>query len=94
VRVAYAIGVARPIAVGVDSQGTGRLPDDVLAELVRTVFDLRPAAIIASLGLRRPIYRPLAAYGHFGRTDIDVSWEATDRVSVLQDAAARLGARV
>ena len=94
VRVAYAIGVARPIAVGVDTQGTGRLPDENLAELVRTVFDLRPGAIISGLDLRRPIYRSLAAYGHFGRTDIEVPWEAVDRVRALQDAAARFGARV
>lgn len=87
VRVAYAIGVAHPIAIGVDSQGTGVLPDEVLAELVRTVFDLRPAAIIAMLGLRRPIYRPLAAYGHFGRTDLEVPWEALDQVMALQVAA-------
>jgi len=93
VRVAYAIGVAHPIAIGVDSQGTGAIPDAALGELVRQVFDLRPAAIIAALGLRRPIYRGLAAYGHFGRTDLQVPWEATDRVAELQAAAARQGAR-
>ena len=84
VRLAYAIGVARPLDVGVDTQGTGTVPDAALAALVREAFDLRPAAIIADLDLRRPIYRALAAYGHFGRTDVDVPWEATDRVDRLR----------
>jgi len=94
VRLAYAIGVARPIAVSVDSQGTGLLPDEALSEIVRDVFDLRPASIITGLRLRRPIYRALAAYGHFGRTELDLPWEAPDRVPALAAAAERLGARV
>jgi S-adenosylmethionine synthetase len=94
VRVAYAIGVARPIALSVDSQGTGVLPDGDLSAIAREVFDLRPARIIADLRLRRPIYRPLAAYGHFGRPDLDLPWEATDRTGALQAAARARGARV
>lgn len=84
VRVAYAIGMARPVAVGVDTQGTGVVPDRQLSELVTEQFDLRPAAIIRRLDLRRPIYRPLSVYGHFGRTDLAVPWEATDRVADLR----------
>ena len=91
VRVAYAIGVARPIAVSVDAQGTGRLPDTVLSTIVQEVFDLRPAALIRDLGLRRPLYRRLGAYGHFGRPDLELPWEATDRVQEVTAAAARLG---
>ncbi len=87
VQIAYAIGVARPISVMVDSFGTGKLPDDKLAELVREVFDLRPLAIIEELDLLRPIYRATAAYGHFGRTDIDLPWEQTNRVEALRDRA-------
>jgi len=87
VQVAYAIGVAAPVSVAVDSFGTGRLPDRQLADLVRQVFDLRPAAIIRDLALRRPIYAATAAYGHFGRPDLDLPWEATDRVAVLRERA-------
>ena len=87
VRLAYAIGVARPIAIGIDAQGTGRLPNEALVAAVRRVFDLRPAAIIAQLDLRRPIYRSLAAYGHFGRTDVEAPWEKTDKVEALRQAA-------
>lgn len=87
VQIAYAIGVARPISVMVDSFGTGKLPDDKLAELVREVFDLRPLAIIEELDLLRPIYRATAAYGHFGRTDIDLPWEQTNRVEDLRHRA-------
>ncbi|NMP20998.1 methionine adenosyltransferase [Sulfobacillus sp. DSM 109850] len=87
IQIAYAIGVARPISVMVDSFGTGRLPDDKLAELVNQVFDLRPLAIIEELDLRRPIYRATAAYGHFGRTDVDLPWEALNRVDELKDRA-------
>jgi S-adenosylmethionine synthetase len=94
IRVAYAIGVARPIALSVDSQGTGLLPDGVLSELARELFDLRPARIIADLHLRRPIYRRVAAYGHFGRPDLDLPWEATDRIAALQAAARARGARL
>ena len=87
VRVAYAIGVANPIALTVDSQGTGALPDERLSALARTVFDMRPAAIIQRLHLRRPMYRQLAAYGHFGRTGLDLPWEALDRTRELVAAA-------
>ena len=82
--VAYAIGVAHPVSLYVDTFGTGAIPDDRLAELVGQVFDFRPAEIIKTLDLRRPIYKPTAAYGHFGRTDIDLSWEHTDKVEILR----------
>lgn len=84
IQLAYAIGVARPVSILVDSFGTGKLPDDRLAEIVEKHFDLRPAAIIRNLDLRRPIYRQAAAYGHFGRTDIDVPWEKLDKVDELR----------
>lgn len=83
VQLAYAIGVARPVSLCVDTFGTGKLSDERLAEIVSKVFDLRPAGIIAMLDLRRPIYRATAAYGHFGRTDIDAPWERTDRTQQL-----------
>ena len=83
VEFAYAIGVANPVSVMVDSFGTGKVSDDKLAEAVNKVFDLRPSAIIEYLDLRRPIYKQLAAYGHIGREDLDVSWEKTDRVDAL-----------
>ena len=83
-QLAYAIGVAKPVSVFVDSYGTGRLPDERLAEIVNEHFDLRPAAIIKRLELRRPIYRQVAAYGHFGRTDIDLPWERLDKVDELR----------
>ena len=84
IQLAYAIGVARPVSILVDSFGTGKLPDDRLAEIVEKHFDLRPAAIIRNLDLRRPIYKQTAAYGHFGRTDIDVPWEKLDKVDELR----------
>ena len=86
VQLAYAIGIAKPVSVMVDTYGTGTVSDDKLAEAVEKVFDLRPTAIIRDLGLRKPIYRQLAAYGHMGREDLGVSWEKTDRVSALLDA--------
>ena len=86
VQLAYAIGVARPVSVRVDTFGTGTVPDEQLSDAVEQVFDLRPAAIIRDLGLRRPIYRQLAAYGHFGRDDLDLSWEKTDRAEALKAA--------
>ena len=86
VQLAYAIGVARPVSVRVDTSGTGTVPDEQLSDAVEQVFDLRPAAIIRDLGLRRPIYRQLAAYGHFGRDDLDLSWEKTDRAEALKAA--------
>ncbi|MBP3329118.1 MAG: methionine adenosyltransferase [Clostridia bacterium] len=87
IQLAYAIGVAKPVSVMVDTFGTGVLDDDVLAEIVEENFDLRPAAIIEKLGLRRPIYRQTAAYGHVGRTDIDLPWEKTDKVEALIESA-------
>ncbi len=87
IQLAYAIGVAKPVSVLVDTFGTGRIDDDKISELVSEVFDLRPAAIIRDLDLRRPIYRQVAAYGHFGRTDIDVPWEHTDKADVLKEKA-------
>ena len=83
IELAYAIGVAKPVSVSVDTFGTGKLPDTALAELVDRCFDLRPAAIIKTLDLRRPIYQQTAAYGHFGRLDLDLPWEKTDRVEDL-----------
>ena len=85
--VAYAIGVARPVSIYVDTFGTGLLPDEQLARIVEKVFDFRPAEIIKALDLRRPIYTPTAAYGHFGRTDIDLTWEHTDRIDMLKELA-------
>ena len=84
IQLAYAIGVARPVSVRVDTFGTGKVDDGVLEQTVEKTFDLRPAAIIRDLDLRRPIYRQTAAYGHFGRTDIDLPWERTDRVEQLK----------
>ncbi len=88
VQLAYAIGVAQPVSVLVDTFGTGTVGDDKLEAAVRRVFDLRPTAIIRDLDLRRPIYRKLAAYGHMGREDLGVAWEKTDRVEALKAAAA------
>lgn len=85
--VAYAIGVARPVSIYVDTFGTGLLPDEQLARIVEKVFDFRPVEIIKALDLRRPIYTPTAAYGHFGRTDIDLTWEHTDRIDMLKELA-------
>ncbi|HZZ64350.1 MAG TPA: methionine adenosyltransferase [Candidatus Baltobacteraceae bacterium] len=87
VQVAYAIGVARPVSVLVETFGTGALPEERIAELVRSTFDLRPAAIIDHLQLRRPIYRQVAAYGHFGRPDLDLPWERLDKAEALRKAA-------
>ena len=86
VQLAYAIGVAQPVSVLVDTFGTGIVADDKLEQAVRKVFDLRPTAIIRDLDLRRPIYRKLAAYGHMGREDLGVTWEKTDRVEALKAA--------
>ena len=88
VQLAYAIGVARPVSVRVDTFGTGTVSDAKLEEAVEKVFDLRPAAIIRDLDLRKPIYRQLAAYGHFGREELGVAWEKTDRVEALKKALA------
>ena len=83
IELAYAIGVAKPVSVLVDTYGTGRISDEALSGLVARCFDLRPAAIIERLDLRRPIYRQTAAYGHFGRSDLDLPWEKTDAVETL-----------
>lgn len=85
VQLAYAIGVAQPVSISVDTFGTGKVSEDVLVELVRNNFDLRPAGIIKMLDLRRPIYKQTAAYGHFGRTDVDLSWERTDKAAALKE---------
>ena len=87
IQLAYAIGVARPVSVMVDTFGTGVISDDSLSEIVKENFDLRPAAIIDMFDLRRPIYRQLAAYGHLGRTDLDLTWEKTDRTEALKKVA-------
>ncbi len=86
IQLAYAIGVAKPVSICVDSYGTGTVSDEALEQAVEKVFDLRPSAIIRTLDLRRPIYRKLAAYGHMGRTDLDVAWEKTNRVEELKAA--------
>ena len=88
VELAYAIGVAEPVSVLVDTQGTGKVADEVLEAAVRKVFDLRPAAIIRDLGLRRPIYRQTAAYGHMGREDLGLPWEKCDKAEALKAALA------
>lgn len=84
IQLSYAIGVAQPTSIMVDAFGTGKLSNEKLVEIVRENFDLRPAGIIKMLDLRRPIYRPTAAYGHFGRDDLNLPWEATDKVEVLR----------
>lgn len=87
VQIAYAIGVSTPVSVLVDTFGTATIDEGRIADIVNEVFDLRPAAIISTLGLRRPIYRQTAAYGHFGRTDIDLPWEKCDKVDILKQKA-------
>jgi S-adenosylmethionine synthetase len=90
VGLAYAIGVARPVSILVETFGTGTISHEKLVEMIKRHFDLRPAAIIRDLDLRRPIYRKIAAYGHFGRTDVDLTWEKTDKVEALKKDAAGL----
>jgi len=90
VQLAYAIGIAQPLSISVETFGTGKLPADALVQLIEDNFDLRPGAIIRDLDLRRPIYRQTAAYGHFGRTDLDLPWERTDRADLLREKAAAL----
>jgi S-adenosylmethionine synthetase len=94
VQLAYAIGVAEPVSISCESFGTNHIPDERIVELVKKHFDLRPGAIIRDLRLRRPIYQATAAYGHFGRDDIDAPWENTDKADTLRveaglSAAAR-----
>ncbi len=89
IQLAYAIGVAQPVSISIDTFGTGQVSESKLVEIVRKNFDLRPAGIIKMLDLRRPIYRQTAAYGHFGRTDLDLPWERTDKAEILKrDALA------
>ncbi|WP_285398521.1 methionine adenosyltransferase [Lysinibacillus sp. fls2-241-R2A-57] len=87
VQLAYAIGVAQPVSIAVDTFGTGKVKENEIVEWVRELFDLRPAGIIKMLNLRRPIYKQTAAYGHFGRTDLNVPWEQTDKAAALQEKA-------
>ncbi|MDQ0191104.1 methionine adenosyltransferase [Alicyclobacillus cycloheptanicus] len=87
VQVAYAIGVAHPVSISVDTYGTGVVPEERIVELIQNHFDLRPGAIIRDLDLRRPIYRQTAAYGHFGRPDLDLPWEQTDKAAILKQDA-------
>ncbi|AIQ14827.1 methionine adenosyltransferase [Paenibacillus durus] len=87
IQLAYAIGVANPVSINVDTYGTGKIGEDQLVELVRGNFDLRPAGIISMLDLRRPIYKQTAAYGHFGRTDLDLPWERVDKAPLLREQA-------
>jgi S-adenosylmethionine synthetase len=87
IQVAYAIGVAHPISINVETFGTGKITDDRIAALIGEYFDLRPGAIIRDLQLRKPVYQKVAAYGHFGRDDLDLTWERTDRADVLRKAA-------
>jgi S-adenosylmethionine synthetase len=90
-QLAYAIGVAHPLAINVQTFGTGAISDERLVSLIEEHFDLRPASIIAELDLRRPIYRQTAAYGHFGRPDLDLPWERTPKAALLRDAAGLAG---
>lgn len=85
VQLAYAIGVAQPVSISIDTFGTGKVEENVLVEKIREVFDLRPAGIIQMLNLRQPIYKKTAAYGHFGRTDVQLPWEQLDKVDLLKD---------
>jgi S-adenosylmethionine synthetase len=87
VQIAYAIGVAEPVSIMVDTMGTGAVPVGRIRDIIGKVFDLRPAAIIEYLDLLRPIYRKTSAYGHFGRTEPEFSWEQTNRVQEIQDLA-------
>ncbi|MCL5980920.1 MAG: methionine adenosyltransferase, partial [Firmicutes bacterium] len=87
VQLAYAIGVANPLSLMVETFGTGRVEEEKIVALIRAYFDLRPAAIIQNLNLRRPIYKQVAAYGHFGRDDLDLPWEQTDKAELLRREA-------
>ena len=87
IQLAYAIGVANPVSIRVDTFGTNKIPEDQIIDLVKNNFDLRPAAIIKDLDLRRPIFRKTAAYGHFGRDDADFTWERTDKAASIKEQA-------
>ncbi len=91
VQLAYAIGVAHPVSIAIDTFGSGKVSEDTLIDLVRANFDLRPAGIIKMLDLRRPIYKQTAAYGHFGRTDVDLPWERTDKAATLAEQSGIAG---
>jgi S-adenosylmethionine synthetase len=93
IQVAYAIGVAHPLSINVETFGTGQISDEAIAQLITEYFDLRPGAIIRDLGLRRPLYRQVATYGHFGRDDLDLPWERTDKAEILREAAG-LGQKI
>ena len=84
IELAYAIGVAKPVSITVDTFGTGKYEDAKIVSVIEKVFDLRPKAIISALDLKKPIYKQTAAYGHFGRTDIDLSWERLDKVEEIK----------
>lgn len=84
IQLSYAIGVAKPTSIMVNTSGTGKLSDERLVEIIRENFDLRPAGIIKMLDLRRPIYKQTAAYGHFGRSELDLPWEKLDKVDILK----------
>lgn len=87
IQLSYAIGVAQPISISVDTFGTGKISESKLKDIVRENFDLSPIGIIHMLNLRRPIYKQISAYGHFGRNDLDLPWERTDRVDLLKQLA-------
>jgi S-adenosylmethionine synthetase len=93
VQVAYAIGVARPLSINIETFGTGKIEDERIAQIVSENFDLRPGAIIRDLKLRRPIYQKVAAYGHFGRDDLDLTWEQTNKADDLRKAAGLNGSK-
>ena len=91
IQVSYAIGMAKPMSVSIETFGTNNAPDDVIVELADKHFDLRPGAIIRDLGLRAPIYKQTAAYGHFGRDDLDLPWERTDRAEAIREEWGQAG---
>ena len=87
VQLAYSIGVAKPVSLRIDTFGTGKISEEKISEIVEKVFDLTPSGIINMLDLRRPIYKQTAAYGHFGRCDIDLPWEKTDKAQLIAEMA-------
>ena len=89
IQLAYAIGVAKPVSIEIDTFGTGKVDEETLVNIVEKVFDLRPGAIIRDLDLRRPIYKQTAAYGHFGRTDVDLPWEHLDKIEDIKNYLSR-----
>jgi S-adenosylmethionine synthetase len=93
VQICYSIGKAHPLAISIEAFGTAKVDEELISKLIKEHFDLRPEAIIRRFDLRRPIYRAVAAYGHFGRDDLDLPWEKTDKVAVLQAEAGLAGSR-